>query len=119
MPAYVLVDVREIKDATKMDEYRSRVAPTVEKFGDRYLVRGRNQGCRRDLPARTPGGAGISKYGSGTAVVWLGRISRAQAAASRCNRFEWILHGRSIVGRVGSGRVMFSSIDSLGGALRL
>ncbi len=40
MPAFVLVDVREIKDAPKMDEYRSRVAPTVEKFGGRYLVRG-------------------------------------------------------------------------------
>ena len=40
MPAYFLVDIREIKDAAKMDEYRSRVAPTVEKFGGRYLVRG-------------------------------------------------------------------------------
>ena len=40
MPAYFLVDVREIKDAAKMDEYRSRVAPTVEKFGGRYLVSG-------------------------------------------------------------------------------
>jgi uncharacterized protein (DUF1330 family) len=40
MPAYFLVDIREIKDAARMDEYRSRVAPTVEKFGGRYLVRG-------------------------------------------------------------------------------
>ena len=40
MPAYFFVDIREIKDAAKMDEYRSRVAPTVEKFGGRYLVRG-------------------------------------------------------------------------------
>jgi uncharacterized protein (DUF1330 family) len=40
MSAYFLVDIREIKDAAKMDEYRSRVAPTVEKFGGRYLVRG-------------------------------------------------------------------------------
>jgi uncharacterized protein (DUF1330 family) len=40
MPAYSLVDIREIKDAAKMDEYRSRVAPTVAKFGGRYLVRG-------------------------------------------------------------------------------
>jgi uncharacterized protein (DUF1330 family) len=40
MPAYFWVDIREIKDAAKMDEYRSRVAPTVEKFGGRYLVRG-------------------------------------------------------------------------------
>jgi len=40
MPAYFLVDIREIKDAAKMDEYRSRVAPTFEKFGGRYVVRG-------------------------------------------------------------------------------
>jgi uncharacterized protein (DUF1330 family) len=40
MPAYFLVDIREIKDAAKLDEYRSRVAPTVQKFGGRYLVRG-------------------------------------------------------------------------------
>jgi uncharacterized protein (DUF1330 family) len=40
MPANFVVDIREIKDAAKMDEYRSRVAPTVEKFGGRYLVRG-------------------------------------------------------------------------------
>ena len=40
MPAYVLVDVREIKDAPKMDEYRSHVTATVEKFGGRYLLRG-------------------------------------------------------------------------------
>jgi len=40
MPAYFLVDIREIKDAAKMDEYRSGVAPSVEKFGGRYLVRG-------------------------------------------------------------------------------
>jgi hypothetical protein len=40
VPAYFLVDIREIKDAEKMDEFRSRVAPIVEKFGGRYLVRG-------------------------------------------------------------------------------
>ena len=40
MPAYFFVDIRQIKDAAKMDEYRSRVAPTVKKFGGRYLVRG-------------------------------------------------------------------------------
>ena len=37
---FFFVDIREIKDAAKMDEYRSHVAPTVEKFGGRYLVRG-------------------------------------------------------------------------------
>jgi uncharacterized protein (DUF1330 family) len=40
MPAYFLVDIQEIKDAAKMDDYRSRVAPTVEKFGGRFLIRG-------------------------------------------------------------------------------
>ncbi|HVN21402.1 MAG TPA: DUF1330 domain-containing protein [Dongiaceae bacterium] len=40
MPAYFFVDIREIKDAAKMGEYRSRVATTVEKFGGRYVVRG-------------------------------------------------------------------------------
>ena len=40
MPTYFLVDIREVKYAAKMNEYRSLVAPTVEKFGGRYLVRG-------------------------------------------------------------------------------
>ena len=40
MPAYFLVDIREVKDAAKVEQYRARVAPVVEKFGGRYLVRG-------------------------------------------------------------------------------
>ena len=40
MSAYFLVDIREIKDAAKMEMYRARVAPVVEKFGGRYLVIG-------------------------------------------------------------------------------
>jgi uncharacterized protein (DUF1330 family) len=40
MPAYFLVDIREIKDADKMEEYKARVTPVVEKFGGRYLVIG-------------------------------------------------------------------------------
>ena len=40
MPAYYLVDIREIKDAAKMEEYRARIRPVVEKFGGRYLVIG-------------------------------------------------------------------------------
>jgi uncharacterized protein (DUF1330 family) len=40
MPAYFLVDTREIKDAVKMEEYKARVTPVVEKFGGRYLVIG-------------------------------------------------------------------------------
>src|SRR6266576_4508189 len=40
MPAYSPVDIREIKDAAKMEEYKARVTPVVEKFGGRYLVLG-------------------------------------------------------------------------------
>jgi len=40
MAAYFLVDTREVKDAAKMDEYKARVTPVVEKFGGRYLVTG-------------------------------------------------------------------------------
>jgi uncharacterized protein (DUF1330 family) len=40
MPAYFLVDTREIKDAAKMEQYRARVTAVVEKFGGRYIVRG-------------------------------------------------------------------------------
>ena len=40
MPAYFFVDVREIKDAAKMETYKARVTSVVEKFGGRYLVRG-------------------------------------------------------------------------------
>ncbi len=40
MPAYFLVDIREVKDAAKMEQYRARVAPVVQKFGGRYIVRG-------------------------------------------------------------------------------
>jgi uncharacterized protein (DUF1330 family) len=64
-----LVDIREIKDAAKMDEYRSRVAPTVAKFGGRYLVRGGRfevvEGTYQ--PARMA--MLISKHGSGSSVV--------------------------------------------------
>ena len=40
MPAYFVVDIREVKDAARMEQYRARVAPVVEKFGGRYIVRG-------------------------------------------------------------------------------
>ena len=40
MPAYFFVDTREIKDAAKVEEYRSRITPVVQKFGGRYLVIG-------------------------------------------------------------------------------
>ena len=40
MPAYFLVDIREIKDPVKMERYRAQVSPVVEKFGGRYLVVG-------------------------------------------------------------------------------
>ena len=40
MPAYFLVDILAIKDAAKMERYRSQVSPVVEKFGGRYLAIG-------------------------------------------------------------------------------
>jgi len=40
MPAYFFVDVREVRDRARLDDYRARVTPVVEKFGGRYLVRG-------------------------------------------------------------------------------
>lgn len=40
MPAYFLVDIREIKEAAKMEEYKARVTAVVEKFGGQYLVIG-------------------------------------------------------------------------------
>jgi len=40
MPAYFLVDIREIRDAARMEEYKARVSPVVEKFGGRYVVIG-------------------------------------------------------------------------------
>jgi len=40
MPAYFLVDVREVKNEARMEEYRKGVSSVVEKFGGRYLVVG-------------------------------------------------------------------------------
>jgi uncharacterized protein (DUF1330 family) len=40
MSAYCFVDVLRVKDAAKLEEYRGRVGPVVEKFGGRYLVAG-------------------------------------------------------------------------------
>jgi uncharacterized protein (DUF1330 family) len=40
MPAYYLVDIREIKDAAKMEEYKARMTSVLQKFGGRYLVIG-------------------------------------------------------------------------------
>ncbi|HYM78841.1 MAG TPA: DUF1330 domain-containing protein [Candidatus Dormibacteraeota bacterium] len=40
MAAYYLVDVREVRDAAKMEDYRARIAPVVAHFGGRYVVIG-------------------------------------------------------------------------------
>ena len=40
MSAYCIFDIREIVDREKMAKYREGVAPTVEKFGGRYLELG-------------------------------------------------------------------------------
>ena len=40
MAGYFFVDVREIKDPAKLEEYRGRVLATVEKYEGRYLIVG-------------------------------------------------------------------------------
>lgn len=40
MPAYYLVDIRQINDPAKMEDYRARINPVVARFGGRYLVIG-------------------------------------------------------------------------------
>lgn len=40
MAAYCIFDIREIVDKEKMAKYRAGVAPSVEKFGGRYLALG-------------------------------------------------------------------------------
>lgn len=40
MSAYCLFDNLEVIDAAKLEEYKSRVAPVVEKYGGRYVVLG-------------------------------------------------------------------------------
>lgn len=39
MPAYLIAE-HEIANAEMFEEYRSRVAPMIAKFGGRYLTRG-------------------------------------------------------------------------------
>ena len=40
MAAYFFVDIREINDAARMEEYRANVGAIVQKFGGRYIVVG-------------------------------------------------------------------------------
>lgn len=39
MPAYVIADI-EVTDADLYEQYKPLAAPTVEKYGGRYVVRG-------------------------------------------------------------------------------
>ena len=39
MAGYVIADV-EITDPATFEQYRSQLAPTIEKYGGRYVVRG-------------------------------------------------------------------------------
>ena len=39
MAGYVIADV-DVKDAEAYDEYRKLVAPTIEKYGGKFVVRG-------------------------------------------------------------------------------
>jgi uncharacterized protein (DUF1330 family) len=36
MPAFCFFDILEVLDREKLDEYRKRVQPTVERYGGRY-----------------------------------------------------------------------------------
>jgi uncharacterized protein (DUF1330 family) len=40
MSCYCLFDILEVTDPQKMEDYRERVVPVVEKFGGRYLALG-------------------------------------------------------------------------------
>lgn len=40
MAAYCLFDNLEVIDAAKLEEYKTRVAPLVERYGGRYVVLG-------------------------------------------------------------------------------
>ena len=39
MPAYLIAEI-EVTDPETYEEYRRQVAPTVERYGGRFLVRG-------------------------------------------------------------------------------
>jgi uncharacterized protein (DUF1330 family) len=39
MPAYFIVDI-DVTDPTAFEEYRKAVPATVQKYGDKFLVRG-------------------------------------------------------------------------------
>ncbi|MFB3120145.1 MAG: DUF1330 domain-containing protein [Stenotrophomonas maltophilia] len=40
MSAYCFFDNLEVTDAAKLEEYKNRVAPVVEKYAGRYIVLG-------------------------------------------------------------------------------
>lgn len=40
MPAYCLFDNLEVVDGGKLEEYKSRVLPIVQRYGGRYVVLG-------------------------------------------------------------------------------
>lgn len=40
MAAYCLFDNLEVVDGPKLEEYKSRVAPVVQRYGGRYVVLG-------------------------------------------------------------------------------
>ncbi|MGZ4983352.1 MAG: DUF1330 domain-containing protein, partial [Chthoniobacterales bacterium] len=39
MAAYVIVEI-EVTDPVGFEEYRNQVAPTIKKYGGKYIVRG-------------------------------------------------------------------------------
>ena len=40
MPAYCIFENLEVSDPVKLEEYKQRVGPVVERFGGRYLAVG-------------------------------------------------------------------------------
>ena len=40
MPALIIVNVKEIRDAERYETYKKLTPPTIEKYGGRFVVRG-------------------------------------------------------------------------------
>ena len=54
MAGYVIAQLLHVSDAAGFEEYRSKVAATVERYGGKFLVRGGEvQVLEGDWPGRT------------------------------------------------------------------
>ncbi len=52
MPAYLIVDV-DVTDPEKFERYRLQVAPTLERYGGTFLVRGARSRFSRESGSRS------------------------------------------------------------------